>query len=68
MIDLGQGWRTERLDLEPLAVAHAAELAPLLDDPRLHEFSGGAPVGAAALSGRAVGTVVRWAGSPAAAP
>lgn len=52
MIDLDRGWRTERLDLEPLAVAHAAELAPLLDDPRLHEFTGGAPVSAAALAGR----------------
>ena len=52
MIDLDRGWRTERLDLEPLAVAHATELAPLLDDPRLHEFTGGAPVSAAALAGR----------------
>jgi len=52
MIDFDQGWRTERLDLEPLAVTHAAELAPLLDDPRLHEFTGGAPLGAAALAGR----------------
>ena len=52
MIDLDRGWRTERLDLEPLAVAHAAELAPLLDDPRLHEFTGGAPVSAAALADR----------------
>jgi RimJ/RimL family protein N-acetyltransferase len=50
VIDLDHGWRTERLDLEPLAVAHAAELAPLLDDPRLHEFTGGAPVSAAALA------------------
>jgi hypothetical protein len=31
VIDLDRGWPTERLDLEPLAVAHAAELAPLLD-------------------------------------
>ena len=52
MIDLDRGWRTERLGLEPLAVAHAAELAPLLDDPRLHEFTGGGPVNAAALAGR----------------
>jgi hypothetical protein len=41
VIDLDEGWRTERLDLEPLTVAHAAELAPLLDDIRLHEFTGG---------------------------
>jgi RimJ/RimL family protein N-acetyltransferase len=26
VIDLDRGWSTERLDLEPLAVAHAAEL------------------------------------------
>lgn len=52
MIDLDRGWRTERLDLEPLVVAHATELAPLLDDPRLHEFTGGAPVSAAALADR----------------
>ena len=52
MIDLDQGWRTERLDLEPLTVTHAAELAPLLDDTRLHEFTGGAPLSAAALAAR----------------
>ena len=52
MIDLDRGWRTERLDLEPLTVAHAAELAPLLDDLRLHEFTGGAPASAAALADR----------------
>ena len=52
VIDLERGWSTERLDLEPLAVAHAAELAPLLDDPSLHEFTGGAPLSAAALAAR----------------
>src|SRR5262245_35239630 len=52
VIDLDHGWRTARLDLEPLAVAHAAELAPLLDDPRLYEFTGGTPVSAAALADR----------------
>ena len=52
MIDLDSGWHTERLDLEPLAAAHAAELAPLLDDLRLHEFTGGAPASAAALADR----------------
>jgi RimJ/RimL family protein N-acetyltransferase len=52
VIDLGRGWRTERLDLEPLVAGHAAELAPLLDDAALHEFTGGAPVGAAALAAR----------------
>jgi RimJ/RimL family protein N-acetyltransferase len=52
VIDLDRGWSTERLDLEPPAVAHAAELAPLLDDPCLHEFTGGAPLSAAALAAR----------------
>ena len=52
MIDLERGWPTERLDLEPLAVAHAAELASLLDDAALHEFTGGTPLSAAALAAR----------------
>ncbi|MGH3152571.1 MAG: GNAT family N-acetyltransferase [Streptosporangiaceae bacterium] len=52
MIDLDRGWSTERLDLEPLDVDHAAELAPLLDDAALHEFTGGAPLPAAALATR----------------
>ena len=52
MIDCDQGWRTERLDLEPLTVEHAAELAPVLDDAALHEFTGGAPLSAAALADR----------------
>jgi len=52
VIDLDSGWHTERLDLEPLTVAHATELAPLLDDLRLHEFTGGAPASAAALADR----------------
>jgi RimJ/RimL family protein N-acetyltransferase len=33
-------------------VAHAAELAPLLDDAALHEFTGGTPLSAAALATR----------------
>jgi RimJ/RimL family protein N-acetyltransferase len=33
-------------------VAHAAELAPLPDDTSLHEFTGGAPLSAAALAAR----------------
>jgi hypothetical protein len=43
MIDLDRGWQTQRLNLEPLAEAHAGELASLLDDSALHEFTGGAP-------------------------
>ena len=34
---------TERLVLEPLRVAHAEEMAPVLTDPALHEFIGGRP-------------------------
>jgi len=52
VVDLDQGWRTERLDLEPLTADHAAELAPVLDDTALHEFIGGAPLPAAALARR----------------
>jgi hypothetical protein len=52
LIDLDRGWSTERLDLEPLSVAHAGELAPLLDDASLHEFTGGAPLPPAALVAR----------------
>jgi RimJ/RimL family protein N-acetyltransferase len=52
VIDLDQGWRTERLDLEPLTADHAAELAPVLDDAALHEFIGGAPLPALALAQR----------------
>ena len=33
-------------------MAHAGELAPLLDDAALHEFTGGAPLSAAALAAR----------------
>jgi hypothetical protein len=52
VIDLDCGWPTERLDLEPLAVAHAGELAPLLDDVSLHEFTGGVPLPTAAVAAR----------------
>ncbi|MEU6132341.1 GNAT family N-acetyltransferase [Saccharopolyspora sp. NPDC047091] len=34
---------TVRLRLEPLRVEHARETAPVLDDVRLHEWTGGAP-------------------------
>lgn len=34
---------SERLILEPLRVGHAAEMAPLLEDPRLYAFTGGDP-------------------------
>jgi RimJ/RimL family protein N-acetyltransferase len=56
-MELGRGWRTERLDLEPLVASHAAELAPVLDDVVLHEFTGGAPLDPAALAAQ----FARWA-------
>jgi RimJ/RimL family protein N-acetyltransferase len=39
----GTALETERLDLEPLTTAHAAEMAVVLDDPELHRYIGGAP-------------------------
>jgi hypothetical protein len=48
-MDVDQGWQTGRLDLEPLLATHAAELAPVLNDPALHEFTGGTPLDATAL-------------------
>jgi RimJ/RimL family protein N-acetyltransferase len=59
VIDLDQGWRTERLDLEPLTADHAAELAPVLDDAALHEFIGGAPLPAPTLAQRYARLVAR---------
>ncbi len=50
--DLDQGWRTARLLLEPLTAAHAAEMAPLLDDTALHEFTGGRPASGPELAAR----------------
>jgi RimJ/RimL family protein N-acetyltransferase len=41
-----------RVDLEPLTVAHAAEMAPLLDDVELHTFTGGEPLSLAELTQR----------------
>jgi RimJ/RimL family protein N-acetyltransferase len=35
--------KTQRLDLEPLRVDHAEEMAAVLDDERLHVFTGGSP-------------------------
>ena len=41
---------TARLKLEPLRVDHARELAPVLDDESLHEFTGGRPLTAAEMT------------------
>ncbi|MET9930596.1 MULTISPECIES: GNAT family N-acetyltransferase [unclassified Streptomyces] len=44
--------RTGRLDLVPLAVAHAGEMAEALADPALHAFIGGAPLSPPELRAR----------------
>ncbi len=41
-----------RLELEPLRVEHAEEMAPVLDDPALHTFTGGEPGSVAELRSR----------------
>jgi RimJ/RimL family protein N-acetyltransferase len=51
---------TERLVLEPLRVDHAVEMAPLLDDERLHEFTGGAPATLRELHERYATLVAGW--------
>ena len=43
---------TERLVLAPLRVQDADEMARVLDDERLHEFTGGSPEGPAGLRAR----------------
>ncbi|MGK4578880.1 GNAT family N-acetyltransferase [Kitasatospora sp. HPMI-4] len=43
---------TERLDLLPLRVEHAEEMAGVLGDPRLHDFTGGEPYDPQALRAR----------------
>jgi hypothetical protein len=45
---------TRRLALEPLRPEHARELAPVLDDPALHTFTGGEPASEAELYARYV--------------
>ncbi|MFI2200424.1 GNAT family N-acetyltransferase [Streptomyces sp. NPDC020192] len=44
--------RTGRLDLLPLSVEHADEMAAVLSDPDLHTFIGGIPATAQALRAR----------------
>jgi len=47
-----QAISTARLDLLPLAVAHADEMAAVLSDPALHTYIGGAPATARELRSR----------------
>jgi RimJ/RimL family protein N-acetyltransferase len=44
--------RTARLDVLPLRVEHAGEMAEVLSDPALHTFIGGAPATPEALRSR----------------
>ncbi|MGW2819493.1 GNAT family N-acetyltransferase [Streptomyces sp. NPDC001443] len=53
--------RTARLDLVPLRVEHAGDMAGVLSDPALHAFIGGSPATAQALRSRYARLV---AGSP----
>jgi RimJ/RimL family protein N-acetyltransferase len=53
--------RTARLDLMPLRVEHAQEMAGVLSDPALYSFTGGSPPAVPELRSR----YLRWAaGSP----
>jgi RimJ/RimL family protein N-acetyltransferase len=52
VVDPERGWSTERLVIEPLTRAHAAELFEVLNDPGLHRFIGGAPLPLPALEER----------------
>jgi RimJ/RimL family protein N-acetyltransferase len=52
MLDPGVGWRTRRLQIEPLLAENAVELFAVLDDPALHEFIGGSPLSLQELTAR----------------
>lgn len=54
-------FRTARLDVVPLRIEHAAEMAAVLSDPALHTFIGGAPASPEDLRARYLRLV---AGSP----
>ncbi|MFF7209121.1 GNAT family N-acetyltransferase [Streptomyces sp. NPDC008238] len=55
---------TPRLLLEPLRVEHAEEMADVLSDPGLHEFTGGTPYDAPGLRARYT-RLVAGSGDPA---
>jgi RimJ/RimL family protein N-acetyltransferase len=52
MVDLGEGWRTARLTVEPMTSAHASEMHAVLADPAMYVFMGGAPRLVAELEAR----------------
>ncbi len=59
MLDPELGWTTDRLGVEALTPASAAELFDVLDDPGLHAFTGGEPLGLDALTQRYARLAVR---------
>jgi RimJ/RimL family protein N-acetyltransferase len=60
---LAETIRTERLDLFPLRVEHAAAMAVVLGDPALHAFIGGTPDSPEGLLAR-YGRLVAGSGDP----
>jgi RimJ/RimL family protein N-acetyltransferase len=52
VLDPEQGWSTDRLEVEALSGNTATELFGVLDDPALHAFTGGEPLGLDALTQR----------------
>lgn len=52
VMDLGVGWRTTRLTVEPMTSAHAAEMHSVLADPAMYSFMGGSPRSVAELEAR----------------
>jgi RimJ/RimL family protein N-acetyltransferase len=52
VVDVGEGWKTDRLIVEPLTAAHASEMHPVLADAALHTFIGGTPRSAGELEAR----------------
>ena len=52
--------QTARLSLEPLSIDHAREMAPVLDDPRLFDFTGGSPCTLEELRDRYRRQVTGW--------
>jgi RimJ/RimL family protein N-acetyltransferase len=52
VVELGDGWRTARLTVEPTTSAHAREMLTVLADPSIYAFMGGAPRSAIELGAR----------------
>jgi RimJ/RimL family protein N-acetyltransferase len=52
VVDLGEGWSTARLTVEPMTPAHASEMHTVLADAAMYAFIGGSPRSAAELEAR----------------